>query len=71
MNMAKKKKQDIIKEAPNGQDVVLDYSFQNAIVNHTKAFGFSDVMINVIEAYRSKARKYNAEANRLEKLTKP
>ncbi len=64
------KKQNIIKEAPDGKETVLDYGFQNTILGHTKAFGFEDVIINVIEAYRSYARRYNAEADRLEKLNK-
>lgn len=64
-----KKKPNVIKEAPDGKEVVLDYSFQHTIIHHTQSFGFATVMVNVIEAYRSNARRYNAEADRLEKLT--
>ena len=61
-------KQDIIKQPPDDKEVVLDYSFQNTVLHYTEVFGFSEVILNVIEAYRSNARKYNKEADRLEKL---
>jgi len=64
------KKQDIIKKQPDPKEVCLDYSFQHAVIRHAQAFGFSTVMLNVIEAYRSNARKYNKEANRLEQALK-
>lgn len=67
--MAKKKlKPDIIKPTPSG-DFVDDASFQREIVRHVDVFGFYDVIGNIIEAYRVKARRFNKEADKLEKLT--
>ncbi len=65
-----KKKQDIIKQPPDAKEVVLDCSFQHTVIRHTQAFGFDSVVVNIIEAYRSNARKYNKEANSLEQALK-
>ncbi len=60
-----KKKVDIIKDTPD--DIVDDASFQNQVRHHVQVFGFSDVVNNVIETYRCEARRYNREADKLEK----
>ena len=62
---SKKKKDNIIKPTPS--DFVDDASFQRSIVQHVDVFGFYDVIPNVIEAYRQKARRFNKQANELEK----
>lgn len=61
-----KKKPVIIKETPE-DGFVDDQSFQNMILNHVKVFGFHDVVGNIIEAYRQNARRYNKQADELEK----
>ncbi len=63
--MAKKKRIiNIIKDTPLG--IVEDISLQNDIIQHINAFGFGDVIDNVIEAYRGRARRFNKQANELE-----
>ena len=60
-----KTKDNIIKPTPS--DFVDDASFQRQIVLHVDVFGFCDVIPNVIEAYRQKARRFNKQADELEK----
>ncbi len=61
-----KKIENIIKNAPD--DIMDDSGLQNAIINHVQAFGFCQVIDNIIEAYRVQARRYNKQAEKLEKL---
>lgn len=65
--MAKKiKKQDVIKPKPDEREVCIDYSFMHSVTTHAHTFGLPSVLINIVEAYRSNARKYNKEAERIE-----
>lgn len=66
--MGKKKKPTIIKDTP--EDFVDDHSLQGHIIQHVQAFGFCDVVPNVIEAYRTRARRLNRHADALEKMYK-
>ncbi len=69
--MSKKKSEsNVIKEPPDEKEVVIDYSFCQSVASHIEAFGFESILINIIEAYRKKARRYNAEANKLEQALK-
>ena len=70
MSKTKKKQENIIKEEPDGNVVLLDHGLMNSIRLHTCSFGFRQVVPNVIEAYRREARKYNAEAEKLEQALK-
>jgi hypothetical protein len=60
-----KKKPTIIKDTP--EDIMGDISLQNYIVNHVNAFGFENVIDNIVEGYRARARKFNKKADELEK----
>lgn len=60
-----KKKPVIIKSTP--EDMMEDISLQSAIIQHVNTFGFYHVIDNVVEAYRSKARRFNKMADELEK----
>ncbi len=62
----KKTKQVIIKNEPDCSEVVLDCALQCAILTHVATFGFSDTILNVVEAYRTQARRYNEAADKLE-----
>ena len=64
-----KKKLDIIKPTP--KDIVDDASFRNNIIQHVNAFGFDDIIVNVIEAYRVQARRFNRQADKLEQSLQP
>ena len=66
--MSKKKKPTIIKDTP--EDFVDDYSLQSNILQHVNINGFCDVVPNVIEGYRKKARRLNRHADALEKMYK-
>lgn len=63
--MSKKKKDIIIQPTPD--DICDDQSLRSDIIRHVNVFGFCDVIPNVVEAYRSKARRFNKEADLLEK----
>ena len=63
-----KKKPTIIKDTP--EDIVDDTSLQGNILKHVQAFGFCDVVPNVIEAYRVRVRRLNRHADALEKMYK-
>lgn len=67
--MANRKKDNIIQGTP-GDGFVDDATFQNSIRRHVEAFGFSDAVGNIVECYRCQARRYNKEADRLEKQMK-
>lgn len=65
--MAKKKRIiNIIRDTPS--DMMEDISLQNNIIQHVNAFGFGDVVGNIIEAYRNQARRFNKQAKELEKV---
>lgn len=60
-----KKKVNIIKDTPD--DITDDASLQHQIIQHVNAFGFCHVIDNVIEAYRVRARRFNKQADEIEK----
>ena len=66
--MSKKKKPTIIKDTP--EDFADDHSLQGNILQHVNVYGFCDVVPNVIEAYRTRARRLNRHADALEKMYK-
>ena len=61
----RKKKINIIQNTPD--DMLDDTSFQQQIIQHVNAFGFCHVIDNVVEAYRTQARRFNKQADELEK----
>lgn len=63
-----KEKSTVIKDTP--ADILDDQSFQNAVMQHVNAFGFENVIENVVEAYRGRARRLNKKADELEKQFK-
>lgn len=63
--MTRKKKDIVIKATPD--DTMDDNSFQNCVIQHVNAFGFEQVIPNIIEAYRVRARRFNKRADELEK----
>lgn len=68
MAKCKKKKPTIIKDTQ--EDIVDDHGLQGQILNHVTVYGFCDVVPNVIEAYRTRARRLNKHADALEKMYK-
>ena len=66
----RKQKENVIKGSPDERDVVINNALISSIVSHVQVYGFSEVITNVIEAYRMEARKYNNEAEKLDKCLK-
>ena len=66
----KSKEPNVIQEPPDESLFVKNHGLMSCVESHVSAYGFAEIVPNIIEAYRHQARRYNAEAEKLENMWK-